>query len=68
MFFGKYGNFSAITIPDAMQLSKYSFTVISPVPSFTGKWAPQFNQNDDGNIVVSKHQTNLKKCLFDHKI
>ena len=57
MFFGKYGNFSAMTIPDAMQLSKYSFTVLSPVPSFTGKWAPQFNGNADGSIVVSNYIT-----------
>ena len=54
MFFGKYGNFSAITTPDAVQLSKYSFTVLSPVQSFTGKWAAQFNGNADGSIVVSK--------------
>jgi hypothetical protein len=53
MFFGNYGNFSAITVPDALQLRKYSFTVLSPVPSFTGKWAPQFNGNNDGSIVVS---------------
>jgi hypothetical protein len=57
MFFGKYGNFRAITVPDALQLSKYSFTVKSPVPSFTGKWAPKFielSPTDDGSIIVSR--------------
>lgn len=58
MFFGKYGNFYALTIPNAKQLSKYSFTAKSPVPSFTGKWAPKFgglNPAGDGSVVVSKY-------------
>jgi hypothetical protein len=62
MFFGKYGNFSATTILNATKLAKYSFNVKSPVPSFTGKWAPKFIQlspTDDGSIIVRKYYNNI---------
>ncbi len=60
MFFGKYGNFTAQTILNATNLAKYTFTVKSPVSSFTGIWAPKFQQVspfDDGSIIVSKYSS-----------
>jgi hypothetical protein len=54
MFFGKYGNFTSTTGPDPVKISKYAFPVMSPIASFTGKFAPKFNGNIDTALVVSK--------------
>jgi len=59
IFFGKYGNFSATTGPDPAKLVKYKFTVKSPVPSFTGKWAPIFDGTVDTSIMVGPYRTGL---------
>jgi len=52
MFFGKYGNFSATSGPDPTKIIKYKFIAKSPVPSFTGKWAPKFDGTIDTSIMV----------------
>ncbi len=52
MFFSKLGNFISTTIPNSVKIGKYSFTVLSPLPSFTGKWAPQFDGTVDTSISV----------------
>jgi len=52
MFFGKYGNFSVSIEPTPAKLARYKFTVKSPVPSFTGKWAPIFDGTIESSIMV----------------
>ncbi len=64
MFFGKYGNFSVTTGPDPAKLAKYKFTVKSPVPSFTGKWAPIFDGTVDTSIMVGLFRVKLNKLKF----
>jgi hypothetical protein len=53
MFFGKYGNFSATISPDLVKLNNYDFTTLSPIPSFTGKYAAKFLGTMDSSITVS---------------
>ena len=53
MFFGKYGNFSATTSPGPVKLSNFFFGHLSPIPSFTGKFAAKFLGTVDSSITVS---------------
>jgi len=67
MLFAKYRNFSATTSPDPEAIRKYSFIAQSPVPSFTGKWAPRFDGNIDTAIVVSIMGKLITIIQYEHR-
>ncbi len=64
MFFGKYGSFSATTSPNPARLSNFFFGTLSPIPSFTGKFAPKFLGTLDSSITVSFHQNRSEVEIF----